>query len=104
MDQRCLERTQPCNPNYQSDVYKTSPSNYDREVVWQFRGRAAEASWTEKSGALFYCPLGLKYFKSCTYIDSGRLTNSTMFSSSKYRSPIFNARRSQPNDSNPSAR
>ena len=25
-------------------------------VVWQFWGRAAEASWTEKSKALFYCP------------------------------------------------
>jgi hypothetical protein len=24
-------------------------------VVWQFWGRAAEASWTEKSKALFYC-------------------------------------------------
>jgi hypothetical protein len=26
-------------------------------VVWQFWGRAAEASWTEKSKALFYCPV-----------------------------------------------
>jgi hypothetical protein len=24
-------------------------------VVWQFWGRAAEASWTEKFGALFCC-------------------------------------------------
>jgi hypothetical protein len=26
-------------------------------VVWQFWGRAAEASWTEKSRALFYMVL-----------------------------------------------
>ena len=52
-------------------------------------------------GRFFIVLWVLKYSDSRGYFDSGRLTNSTMFSSSRHRSPIFNAPRSQPNDSNP---
>ena len=39
--------------HYQSDVYTTAGGPYHPVVVWQFWGRAAEASWTETSRALF---------------------------------------------------
>ena len=39
--------------HYQSDVYRKSGEPYHPIVVWQFWGRAAEASWTETSRALF---------------------------------------------------
>ena len=51
---------EPLTANYQSAVYKKKPQSYHPEVVWQFWGRAAEASWTEKSGALFYCRVVLR--------------------------------------------
>lgn len=40
-------------PGYLSDIYTAPMFIYYLPVVWQFWGRAAEASLTEKSGALF---------------------------------------------------
>jgi len=39
--------------DYLSDVYTKSAPDYYPVVVWQFWGRAAEASWTEKFRTLF---------------------------------------------------
>jgi hypothetical protein len=44
----------PSDPNYQSDIYRPHMGTYDPRVVWQFWGRAAEASLDRnRSGALF---------------------------------------------------
>ena len=44
----------PAKSRYQSDIYTRRADSSIHLVVWQFWGRAAEASWTEKSRTLFY--------------------------------------------------
>jgi hypothetical protein len=41
---RAIFRLLPSNVDYQSDVYTQGWPIYDERVVWQFWGRAAEAS------------------------------------------------------------
>jgi hypothetical protein len=41
---RAVFRLLPSNVDYQSDVYTNGWPIYDQRVVWQFWGRAAEAS------------------------------------------------------------
>jgi hypothetical protein len=41
---RAIFRLLPSNVDYQSDVYTQGWPIYDEKVVWQFWGRAAEAS------------------------------------------------------------
>jgi hypothetical protein len=41
---RAILRLLPSNVDYQSDIYTNGWPIYDERVVWQFWGRAAEAS------------------------------------------------------------
>jgi len=61
-------------------------------VVWQFWGRAAEASLTDKSGRFFLLEVVLHWLA---------LSLKIMYSSSIYFTPIFSASGSVPNVSKP---
>src|SRR5579863_6880445 len=102
--------------HYQSDVYTKLEHSYARCVVWQFWGRAAEASWTLKSrGRFFFLPapfplkpkaglngarsrddLHIVSYNAQASPDADLSKCSSMNSSSMYRPPTLRARGSRP--------